>query len=116
MFVWFVLFVFFAFFTERITVLQDHHQQIEEALVAYDEALETGDPSNLGDNVLRPISSVASDSDILLSPGSDRNKVNGGASHFSVIFPVNLVILDSLFPIYKFPYSYRPFFKKKHQH
>ena len=52
--------------------------------MAYDEALETGDPSRLGDNVLRPIASVASDSDILLSPNSDRNKVNGGTSHFNV--------------------------------
>lgn len=86
-------------------MLQDHHQEIEEALVAYDEALETGDPSNLGDNVLRPISSVASDSDILLSPGSDRNKVNGGASHFSVI-----ISSEPSDAIYKFPYSYRSFF------
>ncbi|XP_046445364.1 epidermal growth factor receptor substrate 15-like 1 isoform X2 [Daphnia pulex] len=67
----------------RMTVLQEHQHQIDEALVAYDEALETGDPSRLGDNVLRPIASVASDSDILLSPNSDRNKVNGGTSHFN---------------------------------
>jgi hypothetical protein len=72
-------------FSARMTVLQEHQHQIVEALVAYDEALETGDPSRLGDNVLRPIASVASDSDILLSPNSDRNKVNGGTSHFNVI-------------------------------
>lgn len=72
-------------FSARMTVLQEHQHQIDEALVAYDEALETGDPSRLGDNVLRPIASVASDSDILLSPNSDRNKVNGGTSHFNVI-------------------------------
>lgn len=65
-------------------VLQEHQHQVDEALAAYDEALETGDPSQLGDNVLLPISSVASDSDILLSPNSDRNKVNGGTSHFNV--------------------------------
>ncbi|XP_032791226.1 epidermal growth factor receptor substrate 15-like 1 isoform X1 [Daphnia magna] len=67
----------------RMMVLQEHQRQVDEALAAYDEALETGDPSQLGDNVLLPISSVASDSDILLSPNSDRNKVNGGTSHFN---------------------------------
>jgi hypothetical protein len=76
---------FLFWISARMTVLQEHQHQIDEALVAYDEALETGDPSRLGDNVLRPIASVASDSDILLSPNSDRNKVNGGTSHFNVI-------------------------------
>ena len=71
--------------TARLTVLQDHQNEIDEALVACDEALRTGDPSNLGDNVLRPIAPVATDSDILPSPTSDRSKVNGGASHFNVI-------------------------------
>lgn len=78
---------FFYVYTARINLLQEHQQQVDEALMAYDEALETGDPSQLGDNVLRPISSVASDSDMLSSPNSDRNKVNGGASHFNVIPP-----------------------------
>ena len=79
------------FFLARINLLQEHQQQVDEALMAYDEALETGDPSQLGDNVLRPISSVASDSDILSSPNSDRNKVNGGAPHFNVMHPLLIV-------------------------
>ena len=79
------------FFLARINLLQEHQQQVDEALMAYDEALETGDPSQLGDNVLRPISSVASDSDILSSPNSDRNKVNGGAPHFNVMHPLFIV-------------------------
>lgn len=65
-------------------MLQEHQNDIDEALLACDEALRTGDPSNLGDNVLRPIAPVATDSDLLPSPSSDRNKVNGGSSHFNV--------------------------------
>lgn len=70
--------------TARMSVLEEHQQEIDEALVAYEEALESGDPSQLSDNVLRPISSIVTDSDTLTSPASDRNKVNGGASHFNV--------------------------------
>lgn len=80
-------------------VLQEHQRQVDEALAAYDEALETGDPSQLGDNVLLPISSVASDSDILLSPNSDRNKVNGGTSHFNVRENLSMFMLyDTISP------------------
>jgi len=67
-------------YTARVTVLQEHQHQVDEALAAYDEALETGDPTQLGDNVLRPIAPVASDSDFLPSPSSDRSRVNGAAS------------------------------------
>lgn len=68
----------------RLTVLQEHQHQLDEALTAYDEALETGDPTQLSDNVLRPITSVVSDTDFLSSPSSEKNKVNGGASASSV--------------------------------
>lgn len=65
----------------RVTVLQEHQHQVDEALSAYNEALESGDPTELGDNVLRPIAPVASETDFLPSPSSDRSKVNGGAAH-----------------------------------
>lgn len=92
----------------RVTVLQEHQHQVDEALAAYDEALETGDPTQLGDNVLRPIAPVASDSDFLPSPSSDRSKVNGAASasNFNVLLnrirsPLFLGILSFIF-LYSF--------------
>lgn len=59
----------------RVTVLQEHQHQLDEALSAYDEALESGDTTQLSDNVLRPITSVVTQTDFLLSPKSE--KING---------------------------------------
>ena len=49
--------------------------------MAYDEALQSGDPTQLSDSVLRPIQPVATDSYIILSPSDQRGgaKVNGTA-------------------------------------
>ena len=66
-----------VFLTARITTLTEHQDQMNEALAAYDEALDKGDPSQLSDGLLLTIPAVATDSDILLSPSSDASKVNG---------------------------------------
>lgn len=66
-------------------MLQEHQHQVDEALGAYEEALGTGDPTQLSDSVLRPIQAVATDADLLPSPSSDKgSKVNGRAPHHNV--------------------------------
>lgn len=58
-------------------MLKEHQDQMNEALVAYDDALEQGDPSQLSDGLLLALPTVVNDSDILTSPSSDANKLNG---------------------------------------
>merc|ERR1712136_425278 len=66
----------------RIVVLKEHQDQMNEALVAYDDALEQGDPSRLSDDLLLALPAVVNDSDILTSPLSDAAQLNGdGTSH-----------------------------------
>lgn len=50
---------------------------MNEALVAYDDALEQGDPSRLSDDLLLALPAVVNDSDILTSPLSDAAQLNG---------------------------------------
>lgn len=73
----------------RITVLQEHQHQLDEALTAYEEALESGDPTTLSDSVLRPITSVVSSADFVSSPTSEKSKVNGATSSSGVSFRTN---------------------------
>ena len=70
----------------RITVLQEHQHQLDEALIAYEEALDSGDPTNLSDSVLRPIALVVSSADFVSSPNSEKSTVNGGTCASSVSF------------------------------
>ena len=67
-------------------VLQEHQDQMNEALVAYDDALDQGDPSRLDDGLLLALPPVVNDSDILLSPSSDANKLNGVNGLFNLIY------------------------------
>ena len=69
--------------TARVTVLQEHQRQMDDALVAYDEALANEDASQLSDGLLRVIQPATTDADLALSPTGDRKKLNGGTPHFS---------------------------------
>jgi hypothetical protein len=68
--------------TARVTVLQEHQRQMDDALVAYDEALANEDASQLSDGLLRVIQPATTDADLALSPTGDRKKLNGGTPHF----------------------------------
>ena len=57
---------------------------MDDALEAYDEALVSEDTSRLNDNLLRVIALAVTDSDLSITPVSDKSRVNGAAFNFDV--------------------------------